>query len=137
VDPAALALPVAVTRLDYGRLREARDDARAKGTRPRQALPWAPNTHQRRLWAPVLTGAAVLLMALAHAASGSRGGTAALLLGLAVATAGIARGLRRESEPRRARRWRAAALVLAAASAAAVALWFAADGTPARAFADV
>src|SRR5204862_3931663 len=63
--------------------------------------------------------------------------TAALLLGLSVASAGIARGLRRGSEPGRARRWRAAALVLGAASAAAVALWLAADGTPSREFADV
>src|SRR5438132_1607700 len=127
VIPAALAYAVAMTGLVCGRLRRAVDAERGKGTQPRQAWLWALITHQRRLWAPLLIGAAVLLMGLAHAGSGSRGGTAALLLGLSVASAGIARG---GSEPGRARRWAAAALVLGAASAASVALWLAADATP-------
>src|SRR2546426_5334641 len=101
VIPAALAYAVAMTGLVYGRLRQAVDDARAKGTRPRQAWLWALITHQRRLWAPLLIGAALLLMGLAHVGSGSRGGTAALLLGLSVASAGIARG---GGGPGRARR---------------------------------
>src|SRR3989441_3270512 len=116
VIPAALAYAVAMTGLVYGRLRQAVDDARAKGTRPRQAWLWALITQQRRLWAPLLTGAALLLMGVAHARSGSRGGMAALLLGLSVASAGIARGLRREGESGRARRGRAAALLLGAPS---------------------
>src|SRR5207247_9910583 len=118
-----------------GRLVRAVDAERVKGTQPRQAWRWALITHQRRLWAPLLVCTAVLLMGVAHAGSGSRGGTAALLLGLSVTSAGIARGLRRGSEPGRAKRWRAAALVLGAASAAAVALWLAAGGTPSGQFA--
>ena len=137
VVPAALAYAVALTGLVYGRLRRAVDAERGKGTQPRQAWLWALITHQRRLWAPLLVCTAVLLMGVAHAGSGSRGGTAALLLGLSVTSAGIARGMRRGGEPGRAMRWAAAALVLGAASAAAVALWLAADGTPSREFADV
>src|SRR5207247_11123609 len=120
-----------------GRLVRAVDAERVKGTQPRQAWRWALITHQRRLWAPLLVCTAVLLMGVAHAGSGSRGGTAALLLGLSVTTAGIARGMRRGSEPGRAMRWAATALVLGAASAASVALWLAADGIPSREFADV
>src|SRR2546427_13054189 len=86
----------------YGRLRRAADAERGKGPQPRQAWLWALITHQRRLWAPLLTGAALLLMGVAHAGSGSRGGTAALLLGLSVTSAGIARGMRRGGEPGRA-----------------------------------
>src|SRR5205823_6385668 len=108
-----------------------------KGTQPRQAWLWALITHQRRLWAPLLVCTAVLLMGVAYAGSGSRGGTAALLLGLSVTSAGMARGMRRGGEPGRAMRWAAASLVLGVASAAAVALWLAADGTPSREFADV
>src|SRR5207244_6950936 len=130
VIPAALAYAIAMTGLVYGRLRRAVDAERGKGTQPRQAWLWALITHQRRLWAPLLIGAAVLLMGVAHAGSGSWGGTAALLLGLSVTTAGIARGMRRGGEPGRAMRWAAAALVLGAASAASVALWLGADATP-------
>src|SRR5207248_5672292 len=137
VVPAALAYAVAMTGLVYGRLRQAVDDARAKGTRARQAWLWALITHRRRLWAPLLICTAVLLMGVAHAGSGSRGGTAALLLGLSVTSAGMARGMRRGGEPGRAMRGAAASLVLGAASAASVALWLAADGTPSREFADV
>src|SRR5207244_11138548 len=129
VIPAALAYAIAMTGLVYGRLRRAVDDARAKGTQPRQAWLWALITHQRRLWAPLLICTAVLLMGVAHAGSGSRGGTAALLLGLSVAGAGIARG---GSAPGRALRGAAAALVPGAARAAAGALWGAAGGVPAR-----
>src|SRR5438034_5300499 len=130
VVPAALAYAVALTGLVYGRLRRAVDAERGKGTQPRQAWLWALITHQRRLWAPLLVCTAVLLMGVAHAGSGSRGGTAALLLGLSVTSAGIARGMRRGGEPGRAMRWAAAALVLGAASAASGALWLAADVTP-------
>ena len=137
VIPTAVAYTFAMTGLVYGRIRQAVDDARARGTRGRQAWLWALITHQRCLWAPLLTGAALLLMALAHAESGSRGGMAALLLGLSVASAGIAGSMRGGNEPARARRWRAAALVFAAASAASVALWIAADGRPGRESADV
>ena len=128
VIPAALAYAVALAGRVYGRLRLAVDDARAKGTRPQQAWLWALITHQQSLWAPLLIGAAVLLMGVAHTGSGSRDGTAALLLGLSITSAGIMRSRRREGEPARARRWGAAALVLAAASAATVALWLRADG---------
>src|SRR5881398_508953 len=64
-------------------------------------------------------------MALAHVASGSRGGRAALLVGLAVAGAGMASSAGRS--PRR--RWAAAAVALALVLAAglSVALWRAAD----------
>src|SRR5881398_3257958 len=64
-------------------------------------------------------------MALAHVASGSRGGRAALLVGLAVAGAGMASSAGRS--PRR--RWAAAAVALALVLTAglSVGLWRAAD----------
>src|SRR5437764_14755217 len=76
VVPAALAYAVAMTGLVYGRLRQAVDDARAKGTRARQAWLWALITHQRRLWPPLLVCTAVLPMGVAHAGTAQLGGTA-------------------------------------------------------------
>ena len=130
VIPATLSYAVAMIGLVSGRLRQAVDGARAKGMRPRQAWLSALIAHQRRLWAPLLTCTILLLMGVAHAGSGSRGGMAALLLGLSVASAGIARSMRSRSEPRRARSWGLAALALGAASGASVALWLAAERTP-------
>jgi len=130
VIPATLSYAVAMIGLVSGRLRQAVDGARAKGMRPRQAWLSALIAHQRRLWAPLLTCTVLLLMGVAHAGSGSRGGMAALLLGLSVASAGIARSMRSRSEPRRARSWGLAALALGAASGASVALWLAAERTP-------
>src|SRR5438034_849130 len=130
VIPATLSYAVAMIGLVSGRLREAVDEARAKGMRPRQAWVAALIAHQRRLWAPLLTCTVLLLMGVAHAGSGSRGGMAALLLGLSVASAGIARSMRSGNAPRRATSWGLAALALGAASGASVALWLAAEGTP-------
>ncbi len=130
VIPATLSYAVAMIGLVSGRLREAVDEARAKGMRPRQAWVAALIAHQRRLWAPLLTCTVLLLMGVAHAGSGSRGGMAALLLGLSVASAGIARSMRSGNAPRRASSWGLAALALGAASGASVALWLAAEGTP-------
>src|SRR2546428_11159494 len=73
---------------------------------PRQAWVSALIVHQRRLWAPLAACAGLLLMGLAHMASGSRGGRAALLVGLGVAGAGVA-----SSAGRSARRRGAAAAV--------------------------
>src|SRR5947208_15797305 len=67
------------------RLGRAADAARGSGMHPRQAWVSALIVQQRRLWAPLAACAGLLLMVLAHVASGSRGGRAALLVGLAVA----------------------------------------------------
>src|SRR5581483_4176730 len=73
---------------------------------------------------PLVVGSAVVLMLLAHLATGSRGGMAGLLVGLAVAGFGIARTARAHA-PHGALRWVAPALVAALVGAAlfAVASW--------------
>src|SRR2546428_12273267 len=79
---------------------------------PRQAWVSALIVHQRRLWAPLAACAGLLLMELAHVASGSRGGRAALLVGLGIASAGIASSAGRSAR-RRAVRWATAAVAVA------------------------
>src|SRR5438552_645622 len=115
VIPAAVACVLVVVGRVRGRLRRAADAARGSGMPPRQAWVSALIVHQRRLWAPLAVCAGLLLMGLAHVASGSRGGRAALLVGLAVAGAGMASSAGRS--PRR--RWAAAAVALALVRAAA------------------
>ncbi|TMA45063.1 MAG: O-antigen ligase family protein [Deltaproteobacteria bacterium] len=125
VIPAAVACVFVVVGRVRGRLRRAADAARGSGMPPRQAWVSALIVHQRRLWAPLAVCAGLLLMGLAHVASGSRGGRAALLVGLGVAGAGMASSAGRSAR----RRWAAAAVALALVLAAglSVALWRAAD----------
>src|SRR5207245_1851530 len=127
VIPATLAYVLAVMGRVRGRLRRAADAARGSGMLPRQAWVSALIVHQRRLWAPLAACAGLLLMALAHVAGGSRGGRAALLVGLAIAGAGIASSAGRSAR----KHWSAAAVALALMLAAglSVALWRAADET--------
>src|SRR5947208_4483238 len=127
VIPAAFAYAVVIMERVRGQLRRAVDAARRSGMHPRRAWVSALIVHQRRLWAPLAACAGLLLMGVAHAASGSRGGRAALLVGLGVAGAGMASSVGRSAR----RRWSAAAVVLALVLAAglSVALWRAADET--------
>jgi len=127
VIPATFAYVVVIMERVRGQLRRAVDAARRSGMHPRRAWVSALIVHQRRLWAPLAACAGLLLMGVAHAASGSRGGRAALLVGLGVAGAGMASSVGRSAR----RRWSAAAVVLALVLAAglSVALWRAADET--------
>src|SRR5439155_9387457 len=97
---------------------------RGIGVRGRRAWVAVLVVHQQRLWPPLVAAGAALLMTVAHLASGSRGGVAALLVGLAVAGAGIV--------ARQATRWRWApavlALVLLVGGGASVGGWAMADG---------
>src|SRR5207237_483480 len=135
VIPATVAYVLVVMDRVRRRLGRAAHAARGRGMHPRQAWVSALIVHQRRLWAPLAACAGLLLMALAHVASGSRGGRAALLAGLAVAGAGMASSAGRS--PRR--RWAAAAVALALVLAAglSVALWRAADEVRAAEAVDV
>ena len=129
--PAALVYAVAIVGLAYGRVRETIAAARAKGMHARQSWVSALVVHQRRLWAPLLTCTALLMMGVAHAGSGSRGGTAALLIGLGVASTGIGWSMRSGPKRTMSRGLTAAGLALGAASGLAVALWLAAEASPA------
>src|SRR5213595_1731567 len=135
VIPATFAYVVVIMERVRGQLRRAVDAARRSGMHPRRAWVSALIVHQRRLWAPLAVCAGLLLMGLAHVASGSRGGRAALLVGLAVAGAGMASSAGRSAR----RRWTAAAVALALVLAAglSVALWRAADEVRAAEAVDV
>jgi O-antigen ligase len=129
VIPAAVAYLLALTVRLRRLLARTADGGRGTGVRARRAWIAALITHQQRLWAPLIAATAVLSMLVAHLGSGSRGGTAALLVGLGVTAAGIARRLRPASEQSVGRRWLPALLAaaLVAASVGAVRLWVAAD----------
>src|SRR5439155_493537 len=113
-----------VARRVRRQLVRAIEAGRGIGVRGRRAWVAVLVVHQQRLWPPLVAAAAVLLMVVAHLASGSRGGTAALLVGLAVAGAGIV--------ARQASRWRwapaALALVLVVGGGASIVGWAMADG---------
>src|SRR5439155_402129 len=100
------------------------EPGRGIGVRGRRAWVAVLVVHQQRLWPPLVAAGAALLMTVAHLASGSRGGVAALLVGLAVAGAGIL--------ARQATRWRWAPavlpLVLLVGGGASVGGWAMADG---------
>jgi len=122
VIPAALAYALTLAGRIRRRLVSAADTGRRMGVRPRRAWVAALVKYQTRLWPPLVAGAAVLLMLVAHFATGSRGGAAALLIGLGVAGGGaLLRG--RDQDTRR--RMLAVALVLAfvVASGASLTLW--------------
>jgi O-antigen ligase len=116
-----------------GRLRrrivKSVDSGRRLGLRPRRAWIGALIASQRRLVIPFLAAGGVALMATAHFGTQSRGGLAALLVGLGVTFGGLlARATRRRNG--HVPRWipAAAALVLFGAGAIAIGLWARSDG---------
>ncbi len=113
VIPLALASTALVLREAVVRL-----GAKAgRGCRARALRPWATAVAAREklLWAPALAVTATVVLGLAHRASGSRGGLAAVLIGLGVAAgAAAADAIRRRRGP-----WRW--LLLAPAAAGIVA----------------
>ena len=128
IVPLGLVYAWSVARRVRRHLVRSIEAGRGIGVRGRRAWVAVLIVHQQRLWPPLVAVAAVLLMAVAHVASGSRGGTAALLVGLAVAGAGIL--------GRQATRWRWApavlALTLIVGGGAAIVGWAMADGDAAQ-----
>jgi len=123
--PVALAWTAAALRRVRERLVRSASSGRGRGVHARSVWVSALVTHQRRLVLPLALGAASALMLVAVVASGSRGGMAALLVGLAVVGAGIGARLSAGAEASRVRRLLpvAVALVLVAASAGSIAVW--------------
>jgi len=91
-----MVIPIGAAYLGAVALRLGRHIARmagssqAMGVQPRRAWASALASHQRSFWLPLLVAGAVLLMLVAHLATGSRGGTISLLVGLAVVGLGFA-----------------------------------------------
>jgi hypothetical protein len=123
--PATLAYLAALAGRVRRRLARSAESGRGIGVRAGRAWISAVIVHQRRLWAPLVTLAALAVMTAAHVASGSRAGSAALLVGLAVTAGGLA--ARRRTGRRRVT---AVALVavLALASTVPVVAWMHAEG---------
>jgi O-antigen ligase/polysaccharide polymerase Wzy-like membrane protein len=122
VIPLALAYLLALLARVRRRVRRAADVRRGTGLHARRAWAAAVLAHQGRLAGPLLAALSVLVMILAHEAAGSRGGTAAMLVGVGVAAAGAAvRGGRWAPTAR----WLAgsAALGLVLAGAVALGAW--------------
>jgi len=105
VIPVALAYGIALAERLRRKISATAKAGRRMGVRARRAWVSALVTHQQRLWPPLLAAVLLLVMIFAHAASESRGGQAALLVGLGVAAAGMA-GRAAQSSSRH-RVWRA------------------------------
>ncbi len=125
VIPVALAYGFALTRRVGRRLARSIAAGRGMGVQRRRAWVTSLIAHQERLWAPLLVGTTLLLMLVAHLAAGSRGGTAALLVGLSVASAGMMLHRGRSGRQGRARRWAplVLGLVLFVAGAGSIVAW--------------
>jgi O-antigen ligase/tetratricopeptide (TPR) repeat protein len=128
VIPVALAYATALAARLRRRLATAAQSGRGMGIRMERAWIAAFIANQRALVLPLAAAAAVVVMLVAHLATGSRGGLAALLVGLAVAIAGMAaRAHRRRARHRFGRIGRfvpaALALALVTAGAATVLFW--------------
>jgi len=130
VIPVALAYTLALGNRLRRRIRGAARTDRGMGVRARRAWMAALIANQRRVGPPLFVAATVVLMTVAHLATGSRGGTAALLIGLAVTGSGLATSARRRDGRPTLPRWVPAALGLAliVASMGAVALWATVEG---------
>jgi hypothetical protein len=119
--PSALAYAWVLGSRLRRRLAHGADSGRRLGLHPRRAWIAALIASQRRLVVPCLATTAFLLLVTAHLGTESRGGTAALLVGLGVTGAGIVGG------PRATRRGRwlpaAVATTLLVGSATLVAVW--------------
>lgn len=128
--PVALGFAVALTTRVRRHVAAAAHSARGMGVNARRAWITAVISHQRALALPLGAGAAVMLMAVAHFATGSRAGSAALLVGLAIAVAGTLASTQRKQRMSRLPAWlpAACAALLVLASAGTLALWATADG---------
>jgi hypothetical protein len=130
VIPLALAYGAALIGRLYRKLAERAEAGRGMGVRARRAWVSALVAHQQKLWPSLVAAVCLLLMLIAHAASGSRGGHAALLAGLAVAGAGLVAHAGRA--PGRSRIWRWASLAapvgLVVAAVASFGFWALAQG---------
>lgn len=128
--PVALGFAAALTTRVRRHVAAAAHSARGMGVNARRAWISAVISHQSELALPLAAGAAVLLMAVAHLATGSRAGSAALLIGLAIAVAGMLASAERKQRMSRLPAWlpAACAAVLVLASAGTLALWASADG---------
>ena len=124
IVPLALVYAWSLARRVRRQLVRAVETGRGIGVRGRRAWVAVLVVHQQRLWPPLVAAGAAVLMAVAHLASGSRGGMAALSIGLAVTGAGIL--------ARQATRWRwapaALALVLVLGGGVSLVGWVMADG---------
>ncbi len=124
IMPVGVGYALGLARRTRRHVVRSAQSGRGMGVSARRAWVAALVVHQQRLWAPLVAASAVLLMLVAHLATGSRGGTAALLVGLGVATAGML--LRADAKKRsRTRRWAPLAVTgaLVLASVVTVAAW--------------
>lgn len=126
-----MVIPLGVAYLGAVALRTGRHVARmarasqGMGVQARRAWAGALASHQRSFWLPLLVLGAVLVMLVAHAATGSRGGTMSLLAGLAVVGLGFARRSRSGRRSSRTARIASGSIVAALllASLVTVASW--------------
>lgn len=141
VIPLALAYAVALANRLRRRLLAAAQSGRGMGVRRERAWAAALIANQRALVLPLAAATAVVLMLVAHLATDSRGGLAALFVGLGVTGAGMVGRIARRSRALRLRPLGhfgrflpgAIALTLVAAGGATVLFWasasdFADDG---------
>jgi O-antigen ligase len=133
--PVALAYAVTLATRLRRRLLAAARAGRGMGVRTERAWIAALIANQRALVLPLAAATAVVVMTVAHLATASRGGLAALLVGLGVVAAGLtARAVRRSTSDRFGRfasvgRFvpAAIALTLVAGAAASIFFWAAAS----------
>jgi len=94
VIPLGVAYLGAVA-LRLGRhVKRAATASQAMGVLARRAWAGALASHQKSFWLPLLVAGGVLVMVVAHLATGSRGGGMSLLVGLAVVALGFVRRVR-------------------------------------------
>lgn len=89
IVPAVMAYGVTVADRVRRRLVESADSGRVVGVQSRRAWAAALIANQGRLWPPLVAATIAAVLLAAHLASDSRGGRAALLVGLVVAAMGI------------------------------------------------
>jgi O-antigen ligase len=130
IIPVALGYAIAVATRVRRRIVAAAQAGRGMGVNARRAWIAAVISNQKALGLPLAAMAAVLLMSIAHLATGSRAGSAALLVGLAIAAAGIATSARQKHRHSAIPRWVPAAIaaVLVLGSMTTLVLWAVADG---------
>lgn len=125
VIPLAAAYGVALIGRLYRRIAARAEVGQGMGVRARRAWVSALVAHQQKLWPSLVALVCLLLLVIAHTASGSRGGQAALLAGLGVAGAGLVAHAGRA--PGRSRFWRwasvAAPAALVVAAVASLGFW--------------
>jgi O-antigen ligase len=125
VIPIALAYTLALVGRMYRRIAARAQAGRGMGVRARRAWVSALVAHQQKLWPSLVAAVGVFVLVIAHAASESRGGRAALLAGLAVAAVGLLVRAVRADAARPLGKWTAvvAPAALVAAAIASAGLW--------------